>query len=442
MRICVLSEYFYPDNTGGTGTVLSRLMRRLKDEHGVEIDVITSCHLYRGENTRLADSEDWDGIRILRVQTPKANPFSTLKRLVTNLRFSNAALAKLLKQPRYDLVLVTTAPPPLPLAAKAYRKMTKTPYLYVIYDLYPDIAVALNVVSAESRVTRTFQNLQKGWLHASSKTIVLGRCMADYLHTRYDMPQERLEVIPIGADTAQVQDLPKNTRFRTTHNLQGFVVLWAGNFGRHQDFNTILDAAKNLQSTAPQITFAMVGDGAQRGYVEQRVEKENIRNVRLFPFVPEHEFADMLASADVSLVTLEAGAEGLGVPSKFYNILASGRPTMALVSPQSEVARVIDENACGRHMPIGNALGLASALQELAASPHELLSMGQVARQTCEQKYSQQRITANFYQAMQAVVRANSPRSSRKNVAFDSKPRTSKQLRRQREQEELPCETH
>ena len=97
MRICIVNEFFYPDSAGGTGAVLSGLARTLKDNYDdIEIDVITSHHLYRGKvGTKLPRTEAWDGIRIHRLSTPKPRT-GMLRRLTANFLFSSAALNKLL----------------------------------------------------------------------------------------------------------------------------------------------------------------------------------------------------------------------------------------------------------------------------------------------------------------------------------------------------------
>ncbi|RZL98461.1 MAG: hypothetical protein EOO88_60605, partial [Pedobacter sp.] len=140
MKVCLISEYFYPDNAGGTGTVLSGLIRQLKDTYqDLEFEVITSRNVYRGEQEQLVAHEDWQGVSIHRVKSPKAHASSIKKRLSTNLRFTWAILSKMMLRGKYDLVLVSSAPPCLPMAAKAYKRLTGTPYIYVVYDLYPDI---------------------------------------------------------------------------------------------------------------------------------------------------------------------------------------------------------------------------------------------------------------------------------------------------------------
>ena len=405
MKICLISEYFYPDNGGGTGTVLSNLARQLKDSYGdVEIDVITSRHLYRGEARRLERHESWDGIEIYRLDSPRPHASNIKKRLLANVRFSWAALRRLLRRGRYDLILVSTAPPTIPMTAKAFLGLTKTPYTYIVYDLFPDVACALGVIDADSRPAKMLYKAQSGWLHGAEKTVVLGRCMATHLTQTYGLAPERIEVIAVGADAERVVPASRETRFRRANDLKDFVVLWAGNFGHHQNFDAILDAAATLKQQGRAITFAFVGDGAKRAHIEKRVEAEQLDNVRLLPFVPVEEFSDMMASADVSLVALEPGAEGLGVPSKFYNILASGRATVALVAPGSEVAHVLAENDCGVRLDQDGSR-LAEVLAELADDPERVKEMGENARCALEAKYSMTQVARRFYDVMGEVAR-------------------------------------
>jgi len=148
------------------------------------------------------------------------------------------------------------------------------------------------------------------------------------------------------------------------------------------------------------VQFVLVGGGAQKAHIERRVRDEDITNVRTLPFVPKEDYSDLLASADVSLVTLEPGMEGLCVPSKFYSILASGRPTIATVSAGSEVARVLAEADCGLQVAQGDIVGLVGALSHLLHHPEEAARMGCNARAVLEEKYSNRHVAALYHQAM------------------------------------------
>lgn len=401
IRICIVNEFFYPDSTGGTGTVLSDLARTLVTAHPqVKIDVITSRNLYRDREARLAPYEKWGDIAICRLATPHPGGSSTVKRLAINTAFSLLSLWTLLRRRKYDMVLVGTAPPTLAMTALLLKKLTGTPYAYVIYDLDPDRAVNMGVLKESSLVARVLRTAQKSWLHGAFKTIVLGRCMQEHLLDAYDLSFNKSAVIPIGADPDDIVPGPKQGNFRRDNELGGFVVSYSGNFGRYHNFDTILDAAKILARDGQNVTFVLAGGGAQKDHVADRVRTEHIDNVRLFPFVPKSDYCDSLAAADVSLVTLEPGMEGLCVPSKFYSILASGRPVIALVSPKSEVARVITEDCCGMQVEQGDTNGLVQAITYLATHRAEAERFGENARRTLETKYSTARIAQMYYDVM------------------------------------------
>lgn len=406
MRIAIISEYFYPDGTGGSGTVLSKLVRQLKDSYqDLEIDVITSKNLFRGEAGRLATNEDWDGVNIMRLKTPQPCKNSIKRRLAANMLFTTAAFLKLMKTPRrYDLVMVTTAPPTLPIAARAWSSLTGKPYIYLIYDLYLDLAISMKMVAADSAPVKTLRGVQTQWFHEAARTVVLGRCMQAHVARTYGLPVEKMCVIPIPTDAEAITPLGKQTQFRIDNDLSGFVVLYAGNFAKYQDFKTLLDAAQQLVDNK-EITFVFVGDGAKKEYIAERIAQNRLSNVRLLPFVPEAQLCDLLASADASLVTLERGAEGLAVPSKFYNIMASGRPTIAVVDPACEVGRVVSESHCGVRIDPEEPAQLAQAIVYLASSTKDLTEMGQNARRTCEERYTVENIAEQFHNVFHEVTR-------------------------------------
>ncbi len=403
MRICIVNEFFYPDNTGGTGTVLSDLVRSLREiDPALEIDVVTSTNLYRRTQAKLPAFENWNGVGIHRVATPHPNALPMPLRLGANLLFCASAFAKLLSLPSYDTVLVGTAPPMAALTAQALLRRRSTPFVYIVYDLEPDRSVTMKVLPKKHLFVLAFGAAQRRWLNSAAKVIVLGEYMGEHLTRTYGVPPQNIEAISIGSDPAEIVPSAKSSRFRAKHEISGFLVLYSGNFGRYHNFDTVLDAAGLLRDTHPQISFALVGDGAQKAHIAQRVAEEALSNVRMFDFVAKEDYADLLASADLSFVTLEPGMEGLCVPSKFYSILASGRPVLATVSPLSEVARVIDEAQAGIHMEQSATDALAAAVVRLSEHPAEAEQMGRNARRVLEDQYSMAEVARRYYAVLQA----------------------------------------
>jgi len=370
----------------------------------LEIEVIASRNTYRGGANAYPPEDEWHGLRILRLGTPRSNRSSTVLRVLAGLNFAFAARRVLQRRPPYDVLLVGTNPPAAPLAALALAGKRGTPYVYLVHDLYPDVAMSLGALRPGSWAAGVATRAQRGWLHGAARIVAIGRCMREYLGAHYGVSLDRIEVIPNWSQLDGVSPPAEQTRFRARHGLSGFVVLYAGNFGRHQDFGTLLDAAAMIEQTHPEVTFVFVGDGAKADEIAARVADGTAGNSRLLPFVPAEDFGDMMAAADVSLVTLEAGAEAIGVPSKFYNILASGRPTIAVVGEESEVAQVIAEESCGLRVPAGDAKGLSEAVAQLAADPARAAAMGTRARDAFERRFTLDHVATQYRNLFAQVV--------------------------------------
>jgi glycosyltransferase involved in cell wall biosynthesis len=405
MKICLITEYFYPEDSGGSPTLLSQLMRYLKDHFDdLEVDVVTSNNLYRRTGGKLPASEDWNGVQIYRVNSPRSNQSSTAMRLLAGCVFSAKALTKLFATRKYDLVLVGTNPPTAPLVGRWLWQRYGTPYCYLVHDLYPDIAIGLGALRRESNIAHIAKECQRTWLRDASAVVVLGRCMREYISTAYQVPKERISVMTNWCDPRDIIPMPKETAFRAKHGLTGFLVVYAGSIGRSQGLDTVLDAAKLLQTSHPTIHFALIGSGDAWKGLLARIADERLRNIQLLPAVPNGEYSEVLASADASLVSLDTSMDGLAVPSKSYNILSSGRPLIALMSAASEVSRMVVEHHCGVQVDQGNAEQLAAVIAGLFTNPAQGIQMGRNGRAALEQHYTIERIAEQYGQLLQEVA--------------------------------------
>jgi glycosyltransferase involved in cell wall biosynthesis len=401
MRIGVITEYF--DRTGSTPTVLHDLVAHLCARHpDLTFDVIASRNQYRGDEL-LPRHESSERVEVTRLSTPKSNRPSTMSRLAAGFVFTTAAFTELMKHERHDVLLVVTNPPSLAMAASGVKRLRGTPYVYLIHDLYPDVANVLGVLPKTSNASLLLRRFQKQWLRAATRVIVLGRCMRDYVHVHYGVPSEKVDVIPNWADSEEIVPLDVS-RFRETNALGRVTVLYSGNFGMHQDFDVVLDAAKILMQTNPEIVFVLAGRGARQEHIDSRIASEGIRNVRVFPLADQKDYSDLLAAGDIGLVTLARGTEGIGVPSKFYNILAAGRPVVAVVAPNSEVALVLRESESGVQVDTGDARGLADAIDSLARDPARRERFGRNARDVLVRNYTLEQVGERFYSSLVAAA--------------------------------------
>jgi glycosyltransferase involved in cell wall biosynthesis len=406
LNVLLLNEFFHPENQGGTATAAASIARSLKDDHGQNVTVITGLYGYRDPNLRFESFEDWQGVKIYRTGNPNWGRARASTRLLGNVGYAAQVAWRALRLPKPDVVLLTTAPMTLPIAARILLRLRRVPYVYLIYDLDPNRTVALNLAAPDSRGVKILRKWQGSWLGTAARVVAIGRCMKELLVADYAISPDKIDVVAVGADPDVIRPLGRDTEFRRREQIEGFVVLYAGNFGQYHDFDTLLNAADRLRDVRPEITFVLVGGGKKRTYVEQQVASRGLTNVRLFDFVPEEMLSDLLASADLNVVTLEPGMEGICVPSKFYGYLAAGRPILALMAPQGEVARVVEESGIGFRVDIGDVDGLVAALTDSVASggsaTHE--QMGVKARQLFDEHYTVKKTVGKLMKSLQAAA--------------------------------------
>jgi len=97
----------------------------------------------------------------------------------------------------------------------------------------------------------------------------------------------------------------------------------------------------------------------------------NLPNVSFVDRVPEQNLETFLAAADVWVIPYRKDLAGVSVPSRFYNLLAMGRPVVLVSEPEAEAAQIVREHDIGWVVAPGNAEELASAISAAASSKDE-----------------------------------------------------------------------
>jgi colanic acid biosynthesis glycosyl transferase WcaI len=119
----------------------------------------------------------------------------------------------------------------------------------------------------------------------------------------------------------------------------------------------------------------------------------------MFPFQPNEIFNDIINASHVHLVTLKEGLEGIAVPSKIYGILAAGRPVIAMVPSNSEIAYIVKEENCGFVLDPTDLDGLISVIRLLKSDKELIRQLGKNSRSAFENKYTT-RIIAEKYKSV------------------------------------------
>lgn len=369
----IVTELFPPDESS-TSYILGEIANAMVEKY--QVKVICGPEIY-DKRKKLDENNKFKldaSIEVFRAKgadldknTKKGKALSFL--LMTKRLY---ALAKknIVKE---DKVLMVTNPAPLVLPMSRLKKSLGFEWHVLVHDIFPE-----NTVPAGLKIP--MYNLVKSLFdkayRSADQLIALGRDMRQVLEEKVNNGSKRegglpkIVIIENWADLNAITPQPMP---------EGRIILeYAGNIGRVQGLDKVID---NLPD---KVELHIYGTGA----MEDTLKKKN--HPRVFFHGPyfRSQQNEILAACHIAIVTLQEGMYGLGVPSKTYNILASGRPVLYFGPKNSEIDLLVRENG----------IGFCGWPEKW--DMEELETMGHKARALAEREYSKHTILNTFIAAI------------------------------------------
>jgi glycosyltransferase involved in cell wall biosynthesis len=274
-------------------------------------------------------------------------------------------LALLSKLRRGDVALTVTAPFMLPYAVAAAARLMRARSVLIMHDLFPDVLVMTGLLRAASFPARAMRALNALMFRALTAVVIIGRDTEKLLVRHGGMTPDKIHFIPNWATLEPgVRPITDDNRFRAGLAAR-FVVGLSGNLGFTHDPLVVFEAARLLQDRS-DIRFLLSGWGIGFDRLGQMQAETRLANVTLVDRVADAELEALLSAADVWLIPYRKDVAGVSVPSRFYNLLAVGRPVILLSEPDAEAALTVAENNLGWVVTPGSPQQLADAIRQAA----------------------------------------------------------------------------
>jgi glycosyltransferase involved in cell wall biosynthesis len=386
-KIWVISELYYPEETS-TGYYITRISEDLAKTFSV--GVLCAQPTYAARGMRAPRSERLNGVEVKRCWSTTLDKDVFSFRFVNLVTFCLSFLGQfLLRIGPGETVLAVTNPPALPLLAMLACRLRKAHLVLLMHDVYPEALVAAGRVRRGSLFERALEQITQSAYEGADRIIVIGRDMKALVEKRLRGRGDRVVTITNWADVEQI--VPTSRADNVMLNKLGlsdkFVVQYAGNMGGTHDLECLLDAAERAREYSG-IHFLLVGSGAKRRWVERRVESQSSPNVTILNRQDRAALCDLLNACDLAIIPFLPGMAGVSVPSRMYNILAAGKPIIAVADRDSELARVVEEEKVGWVVPPGETERIVDVILEAHSNLEGLAEMGRLARSVAEHKYS------------------------------------------------------
>lgn len=379
-RILLLTQWFDPEPTF-KGLVFARELV----SQGFEVEVLTGFpnypggKLYPGYKIKWLQREVIDGVQITRVPLYPNHDQSAIKRVLNYASLAASSLIYgLFMAKRADVIYAYHPPLTVGVTASLLRLLRRIPVVYDIQDMWPDTlratgmlnnARALNVVAAVC-----------GWVYRRVDHIVVLSPGFKRLLTARGVPERKLEVIYNWADEAALATPQGGVPKELAAHGRAFYILFAGNMGKAQALDAVLDAARLLQERGSRVRWAMLGGGVEVPRLKQRAADMRLDNMVFLPPVPMTEVGVYLNAANALLVHLRKDPLfEITIPSKTQAYMAVGKPVLMAVD--GDAADLVRQSSSGVVAESENPQALAEAAERMASlNAEELVAMGQRAR--------------------------------------------------------------
>lgn len=367
MRILLVTQWFQPE-PHFKGIEFAKALKA----RGHDVEVLTGFpnypggKVYPGYRVRLFQREVIDGITVHRSYLYPSHDRSALRRIANyvSFAFSASVMTFFLKKP--DVTYIYTPPMTAALPAVVLKLLRGVPYVPDIQDLWPDTLAATGMVGSP-RILSLVGRWTNFVLQRAARIVVLSDGFRSKLVERGI--RTPVAVIPNWAPpeiVALAQSVHPPQRDATTP----FTILFAGNMGKAQGLETVIEAARLLNARGVQVRFDMVGGGVEVDQLKARALEIAPNMVRFHP--PRHpsQMGEAFAGADALLVHLrDDPLFEITIPSKTQAYLIMGKPI--LIGVRGDAARMVNEAKAGLSFQPDQPEALADAVAALIGTPAE-----------------------------------------------------------------------
>ena len=354
-KVVVVSQH-YPPDPSTTAAIMAAISERVAHEAEVLVLSGTSGSAAAG-NPAVVEVKNW--------MPGKA---ALLKRALAELLFTiRMFVAMLMRLHRGDVTITVPAPFMLPYAFAAAAKLKGARSVLIMHDLYPDVLIMAGMLKPDSVMAKAMHALNAPMFRALDAVVIIGRDTEKLLLRYRGMTSDKLRFIPNWATLARgVRSIDHGNPYRRALSAR-FVVGLSGNLGFTHDPVIVFEAARLLRDDN-DVHFLLSGWGVGFDQLRAMQSEARLPNVTLVDRVEDDQLETFLSAADVWIIPYRKNVAGVSVPSRFYNLLAIGRPVILVSEADAEAALTVTEHDVGWVVEPGRPDELAKAVRRAASA--------------------------------------------------------------------------
>ncbi|NVO11239.1 MAG: glycosyltransferase family 4 protein [Bacteroidales bacterium] len=396
MKILVVSQYFWPENFRINDFVDGMSQR------GHEITVLTgkpnypSGRFYSGYTFFNKRVEFYNGIKVIRSPLITRGNSGGVRLFINYLSFAFfASFCALFRvKGKYDLIFVyQLSPVTVGIPAMILKKKFRIPLFFWILDLWPESVEEASNIRNTSAI-KLLTSLVK-YIYKKSDRIFISSNSFSRSISEKNVEKNKIVYFPNWAEELYLSDNIQNSKY-TNLLPTGFKIMFAGNIGVAQDFESIINAAELVRYNK-DIHWVILGDGRKKQWLKNEIDKRQLTsNFHLLGSYPPEEMPNFFCHANTMLVSLkDSKILSLTVPAKIQSYLAFGKPILAMLN--GEGTDIINKANAGISCESGNYIKLAQNVESMFnMKPNQLDEMGINAKKYYNQHFNRKILFERF----------------------------------------------
>lgn len=408
-RVLIHSLIFSPDGVS-TAYLYNDIALKLQ-ERGYEVVVLTTTPHFNIVPEQMEEQpmqwkvwgfckvSNYNGMKVLHVPQKKFK--STVLRLIGFVYWHIVSFFIGLSIKHVDLILSPSPPLTIGWLNLGLAKLKRCKVVYNVQEIYPDI------LKLKGGFTLNFLSRMEHKVYNGSDAVTtIDKVFYDTIVPRFK-DQSKLHIIPNFVDTELYHEVqwegkldeklfPKNDSIK---------LLYAGNIGHMQSWEPLVLLAERTKDL--NVEYFVIGEGAQRGYVETEIKNRQLEKLHLLPYQPRELMPAILSYSDASFIFMAPEKDGDGFPSKVYTIMACERPLLVLSGESTPIVNFLRDKNCAKlvtEQDIEKKIGIMEDWLR-SITKEELKRMGKNGLQAIEESYTKEKVTSLYVDLVDSLVK-------------------------------------
>jgi glycosyltransferase involved in cell wall biosynthesis len=402
-KIVIHSLVFHPDGVS-TAYLYNDIAFGLK-QSGYDVFVLTTTPHYnileKAENVQelnkgllgLYYTSNYLGINVVHIPMYKFK--STLLRLVSFIYWHFISFWILLFSSRIKLILSPSPPLTIGLISGLIAKVKGASFIYNVQEIYPDLLIHSGKLKNKIAI-QSLKYLEKIVYNLATAVTTIDQEFYQTIEGRFK-DNSKLKIIPNFVDLSLFNpsyisyEIPKEF-------IDGFhdkkIAFYAGNIGNYQDWEPILYAAKN--TTVQNLEFWIIGEGVKKQYLIEQIEKQNLKNIKVFPYQKREVIAALNNQVALHFISINEQIENEGFPSKIYSMLSSAKPTIVVAGFNTPIYKFLENKDCALLVSKNRSVEFTNAIDLIINDKALASKLGQNAYDLILNQYSKEKVVDNY----------------------------------------------